>query len=102
MSHSPLHRRHRMATAVSALVLVAGGAGGATLAGATPAAAASAFPAHYAAPYLQINDGDAGDMAADLSATGDQRSSRRAGTSSSRLAARAAARSPRPARRSRP
>ncbi len=72
MSHSPPHRRHRMATAVSALVLVAGGAGAGMLAGATPAAAASAFPAHYAAPYLQISASDAGDMAADLSATGDK------------------------------
>jgi len=35
------------------------------------AAAAASFPAHYAAPYLQITSGDAGDMAADLSASGD-------------------------------
>ncbi|MEU4253595.1 ricin-type beta-trefoil lectin domain protein [Amycolatopsis sp. NPDC026612] len=34
------------------------------------AAAGPAFPAHYAAPYLQISDSDAGDMAADLNATG--------------------------------
>ena len=34
------------------------------------AAAGPAFPAHYAAPYLQISDADAGDMAADLNATG--------------------------------
>ncbi|WP_233224027.1 ricin-type beta-trefoil lectin domain protein [Amycolatopsis sp. CA-128772] len=34
------------------------------------AAAGAAFPAHYSAPYLQISDADAGDMAADLSATG--------------------------------
>jgi chitinase len=34
------------------------------------AAAAASLPAHYAAPYLQITSGDAGDMAADLSATG--------------------------------
>ncbi|MEV7044165.1 ricin-type beta-trefoil lectin domain protein [Amycolatopsis sp. NPDC051061] len=36
----------------------------------TAAAAGGAFPAHYAAPYLQISDGDAGQMAADLNATG--------------------------------
>ncbi|WIY05746.1 ricin-type beta-trefoil lectin domain protein [Amycolatopsis mongoliensis] len=39
----------------------------------TPSAAAAAggaFPAHYAAPYLQISDADAGQMAADLNATG--------------------------------
>ncbi len=34
------------------------------------AAAGSAFPAHYAAPYLQIASSDAGDMAADQAATG--------------------------------
>ncbi len=34
------------------------------------AAAGSAFPAHYAAPYLQISSSDAGDMAADMAATG--------------------------------
>jgi chitinase len=46
-------------------------AGGLALATAGPAAAAgSAFPAHYAAPYLQINSSDAGDMAADMAATG--------------------------------
>ena len=33
-------------------------------------AAGAAFTAHYAAPYLQISDADAGDMAADLSASG--------------------------------
>ncbi|MFC1408230.1 ricin-type beta-trefoil lectin domain protein [Streptacidiphilus sp. N1-12] len=32
--------------------------------------AAGTFPAHYAAPYLQISDSDAGDMAADMNATG--------------------------------
>ncbi|HEY3958136.1 MAG TPA: glycosyl hydrolase family 18 protein [Streptosporangiaceae bacterium] len=33
-------------------------------------AAAAAFPAHYSAPYLQIESSDAGDMAADMSASG--------------------------------
>jgi chitinase len=36
----------------------------------TAAAAGAAFPAHYAAPYLQISDSDAGDMVADMNATG--------------------------------
>ncbi|WP_328644836.1 ricin-type beta-trefoil lectin domain protein [Amycolatopsis sp. NBC_00348] len=36
----------------------------------TAAAAGPAFPAHYAAPYLQISDSDAGQMSADMSATG--------------------------------
>jgi chitinase len=48
-------------TAVTAL-----GFGSLALATAQSAAAAgSAFPAHYAAPYLQIDSSDAGDMAAD-------------------------------------
>jgi chitinase len=47
------------------------GSGGLALATAGPAAAAgAAFPAHYAAPYLQIASSDAGDMAADEAATG--------------------------------
>ncbi|MGW7003542.1 chitinase [Streptomyces sp. NPDC054933] len=37
---------------------------------AAPAHAASSFPAHYAAPYLQISGSDAGDMAADMKTTG--------------------------------
>src|ERR1700733_4834685 len=46
-------------------------AGVAAVAPAAPAAAAaSAFPAHYSAPYLQIESSDAGDMAADMSASG--------------------------------
>ncbi|HEX4832272.1 MAG TPA: ricin-type beta-trefoil lectin domain protein [Trebonia sp.] len=57
-----------------ALALAATGAlGSGSLALATAqqaTAAGSAFPAHYAAPYLQIGSSDAGDMAADASATG--------------------------------
>ena len=49
------------------------GSGSLTLATAGPAAAAgSAFPAHYAAPYLQISTSDSGDMAADMSVSGDK------------------------------
>jgi chitinase len=49
------------------------GASTTTAAGvAVNAAAAASFPAHYAAPYLQITGSDAGDMAADLSGTGDK------------------------------
>ena len=49
------------------------GSGGLALATAVPAAAAgAAFPAHYAAPYLQISSSDAGDMAADMSVSGDK------------------------------
>jgi chitinase len=39
---------------------------------AAPQAAGPAIPAHYAAPYLQIGDSDTGDMAADMSASGDK------------------------------
>jgi chitinase len=47
------------------------GSGSLALATAPSAAAAgAAFPAHYAAPYLQISSSDAGDMAADEAATG--------------------------------
>jgi chitinase len=40
---------------------------------ATPgtAQAASTFPAHYAAPYLQLSSGTVDDMSADMSASGD-------------------------------
>ena len=52
----------------AATALASGGLGLATI---VPAAAAgSAFPAHFAAPYLQIDSSDAGDMAADMAATG--------------------------------
>ena len=39
---------------------------------APPPRPGSAFPAHYAAPYLQISTSDSGDMAADMAATGDK------------------------------
>jgi chitinase len=52
-------------------VVTALASGGLALATAGPAAAAgSAFPAQFAAPYLQISSSDAGDMAADMAATG--------------------------------
>jgi chitinase len=52
---------------VSGAALAAGGLG---LAGAGTADAAASYPAHYAAPYLQISTSDSGDMASDMSATG--------------------------------
>jgi chitinase len=54
----------------AALVTAALGAAVLATTPSTAAAAGPAFPAHYAAPYLQISDSDAGDMAADLNATG--------------------------------
>ena len=55
---------------VAAAVTALGSAGLAVAAAGPAAAAGSAFPAHYAAPYLQISSSDAGDMAADMAATG--------------------------------
>ena len=61
-------RRSRLALPLlAAPLLVMGACAGL----AAPAGAAASFPAHYAAPYLQISSGDAGDMTADLSASGD-------------------------------
>ena len=58
-----------LAASVAAGTLAA--AGGLALAGETAASAATpSFPAHYAAPYLQIDGSDTGDMTADLNATG--------------------------------
>jgi chitinase len=93
---SPLHRPRRMAwpglrsraasvTAAASTALLAGSLGAAALsatsgaqalAASKPVAAtetaAASLPANYAAPYLQISSGDAGDMAADMSASGDK------------------------------
>ena len=62
-------RKARSAALVVAAVAL--GFAGLALAAARPAAAAgTALPAHFAAPYLQISSSDAGDMAADQAATG--------------------------------
>ena len=60
--------RHKRAL-VAATLPVAAVAMSLTGAGASQAATSS-LPAHYAAPYLQISSGTAGDMAADMNATG--------------------------------
>ena len=59
-----------LVAAAMAIPVVAGG----VLIGASQFAdaAAPAFPAHYAAPYLQIGGSDAADMAADMAASGDK------------------------------
>jgi chitinase len=60
----------------AAVLLAAAGtlvSGGVTLATSGSAdAAGPAFPAHFAAPYLQISTSDDGDMAADMAASGDK------------------------------
>ena len=71
MHISMLKSRTRPRLTLSLLAAAALAAGGLSLTAAAPAeAAGSAFPAHYAAPYLQIAGSDAGDMAADEAATG--------------------------------
>jgi chitinase len=64
-------RRTRWTLPLAAPLLALPLAIGGVVAGLAPAAAAATPPAHYAAPYLQITSGDAGDMAADLNASGD-------------------------------
>ncbi|HEY2695251.1 MAG TPA: chitinase [Pseudonocardiaceae bacterium] len=63
----------RRSLVASAIALLPAGliAGTVSAANAAPAAPA-AFPTHFAAPYLQISSGDAGDMAADMNASGDK------------------------------
>jgi chitinase len=61
-------RAARRALIASATALLAGTAMVATTG--TSNAAPAAFPAHYAAPYLQISGDDAGDMKADMAKTG--------------------------------
>jgi chitinase len=64
-------RRSLIASAI-ALLPAALVIGSTTTAAAAPAAPAAAFPTHFSAPYLQISSGDAGDMAADMKASGDK------------------------------
>jgi Ricin-type beta-trefoil lectin domain len=69
----PRTPRKSWSAALALAAATALGSGGLALVTAGSAAAAgAAFPAHYAAPYLQISSSDAGDMAADMSATGDK------------------------------
>jgi chitinase len=46
--------------------------GGVLLAAGSSQAAGSSLPAHYSAPYLQIDGSDAADLAADMKASGDK------------------------------
>jgi chitinase len=60
----------RQAAISLASVASAGAFAGLWIAAAPAASAATSFPAHYAAPYLQVNGSDVGDMTADMNATG--------------------------------
>ncbi len=63
-------RRTALLAGTAALLPVAA-FGITTLVTAPAGAATPAFPAHYSAPYLQIQAADAGDMAADMNTSGD-------------------------------
>ncbi|MFC1440937.1 chitinase [Streptacidiphilus sp. N1-10] len=65
MAKTPTRSVALAATAALAPVL-------ALLAGALPAHASGSFPTHYSAPYLELSSSSAGDMAADLKASGDK------------------------------
>jgi chitinase len=67
-----LRRRTLLLAAGTATALLGGGLAvlAVSPASAAPQPAAVAFPAHFAAPYLQIGSSDAGDLAADEAATG--------------------------------
>ncbi len=69
--HPRTRRPRRLARAAAIITAAPLAAGGMLLALDQPAQAAGpVFPAHYAAPYLQVTTGDVGDMTADKNATG--------------------------------
>jgi chitinase len=61
-------RRRNIALLAATAPLLAGA--GVAVFSTSASAAGPSFPAHYAAPYLQVSTGDVGDMQADMSATG--------------------------------
>ena len=70
---SRARRSRRLTRAVVVATAAPLAAGGILLAlNESAQAAGPAFPAHYAAPYLQVNGGDVGDMTADMNASGDK------------------------------
>ena len=69
----PRTPRKTWSAALALATAAALGSGGLAAATAgTAEAAGPAFPAHFAAPYLQISTSDSGDMAADMSVSGDK------------------------------
>jgi len=58
--------------AVGAVAAAGLAVGGVLLASGSSQAAGASVPAHYSAPYLQIESSDAGDLAADMKASGDK------------------------------
>ena len=72
MRKPPIPRKPWLLTVTLAAVAALGGGGLRLPPRGRPLRAGPAFPAHYSAPYLQIDGSDAGDMAADMSASGDK------------------------------
>jgi chitinase len=64
----PSQRLRRLRTVLAGTCVL--GAVATTAVNAPAHAAAAAFPAHYAAPYLELSGSSAGDMAADMSSSG--------------------------------
>ena len=66
------HSRGAVRLAVGAAAAAGLATGGVLLAAGQSEAATPSLPAHYSAPYLQIESSDAGDLAKDQSASGDK------------------------------
>ena len=67
----PFRRPRRLSRAAALITAAPLAAGGMLVAlDQSASAAGAALPAHYSAPYLQLSSSTAGDMAADMSATG--------------------------------
>jgi chitinase len=66
------HRRGAVRLVVGGAAAAGLATGGVLLAAGQSEAATPTLPAHYSAPYLQIESSDAGDMAKDQSASGDK------------------------------
>ena len=66
------HSRGAVRLAVGTVAAVGLATGGVLLAAGQSEAATPSLPAHYSAPYLQIESSDAGDLAKDQSASGDK------------------------------
>ena len=66
------HSRGAVRLAVGTVAAAGLATGGVLLAAGQSEAATPSLPAHYSAPYLQIESSDAGDLAKDQSASGDK------------------------------
>ena len=66
------HSRSAVRLAVGTVAAAGLATGGVLLAAGQSEAATPSLPAHYSAPYLQIESSDAGDLAKDQSASGDK------------------------------